>query len=113
VDAHKEVKELKKLANEKRVGIAKYVLGFRPKYPVIIVPGLASSALEAWFIDKSKQRRTRVWIDPLKIGNPASVEKISQRLFHQKQLRDRMKKLEKAGAYTVKELHELLHDKYS
>ena len=34
---------------------AKKALGYRPHYPIIIVPGLASSALEAWETDKGKR----------------------------------------------------------
>ncbi len=36
---------------------AKKALGYEPKYPIIIVPGLASSALEAWETDKGNGKR--------------------------------------------------------
>ena len=42
-------------ANTKSIGKALKIVGYKPKYPVIIVPGLASSALEVNVIDKLRE----------------------------------------------------------
>mmetsp|Transcript_19419 Transcript_19419/g.54554 ORF Transcript_19419/g.54554 Transcript_19419/m.54554 type:complete len:1295 (+) Transcript_19419:74-3958(+) len=76
IDIMRNVKAAKKYTSTKRIGLAKAALGYRPKYPIIIVPGLASSALEAWTTEKGAWRRERVWVDPMKIGNLAVMEKI-------------------------------------
>ncbi len=43
-----DVNMIKKFTKQRSIGLAKVELGYRPKYPVIIIPGLASSALECW-----------------------------------------------------------------
>ena len=65
-------------ANTKSIGKALKIVGYKPKYPVIIVPGLASSALEAWESPKESWIRERVWIDPFKIGKTALSMRLSR-----------------------------------
>eukprot|EP00211_Chloroparvula_japonica_P000658 CAMPEP_0119157688 /NCGR_PEP_ID=MMETSP1310-20130426/52882_1 /TAXON_ID=464262 /ORGANISM="Genus nov. species nov., Strain RCC2339" /LENGTH=1683 /DNA_ID=CAMNT_0007150307 /DNA_START=39 /DNA_END=5090 /DNA_ORIENTATION=+ len=74
-DVKKAVKSMKKQSGEKRIGRAMASMGFKANFPIIIVPGLASSALEAWYTQEGKWRRSRVWVDPLKIGQTAGMQK--------------------------------------
>ena len=123
VDPYAETKKLKSKAKKRRIGAAMSSLGYhvlfififdyysfyssffltflnchiQAKYPVIIVPGIASSALEAWNTDDSAWHRfpfffyflffffplqsffrERVWIDPFKVGKTAGLQKIAQ-----------------------------------
>lgn len=70
------------MSKEKSVGKAKAKLGYSPKFPVVIVPGFASSALECWQAEKSSWVRERIWVDPFKIGHTvvgqAIVNKITK-----------------------------------
>eukprot|EP00339_Tiarina_fusa_P000423 CAMPEP_0117012128 /NCGR_PEP_ID=MMETSP0472-20121206/10276_1 /TAXON_ID=693140 ORGANISM="Tiarina fusus, Strain LIS" /NCGR_SAMPLE_ID=MMETSP0472 /ASSEMBLY_ACC=CAM_ASM_000603 /LENGTH=1021 /DNA_ID=CAMNT_0004715123 /DNA_START=120 /DNA_END=3184 /DNA_ORIENTATION=- len=68
-DSKEATRELLKTSNQKSVGKAKAALGFVPKYPVMIIPGFASSALECWQAEKSSWIRERIWVDPFKIGH--------------------------------------------
>ena len=52
-DVLRGAKDIKKRSGEKRMGRAMWALGYRPRYPVVIVPGLASSALEVGNIQTS------------------------------------------------------------
>jgi len=51
-----------------RIGQEKYQLGYRPKYPIILVPGFASSALEDWCPNDEGWFRERVWVSITKLG---------------------------------------------
>mmetsp|Transcript_31741 Transcript_31741/g.49648 ORF Transcript_31741/g.49648 Transcript_31741/m.49648 type:complete len:702 (-) Transcript_31741:47-2152(-) len=106
LDPLEEANELKRYTKKQTVAEAKYSLGFRPKYPIIIIPGLASTALEAWSTDKAAWMRERVWIDPFKIGKMAVFEKVSQR-FAKKETK---KKPKKGGRESVSEHHLEQHD---
>ena len=79
-DALDTIKSMMKDFQTQSVGQAKKAAGFLPKYPVLIVPGLASSALEAWESPKSAWIRERVWIDPFKIGKTAISMKLSSKM---------------------------------
>ena len=68
-DPKDETREMLKALNMKSVGKAKAALGYKPKYPIMIIPGFASSALECWQGDKSQWFRERIWLDPFKIGS--------------------------------------------
>lgn len=52
--------------------------GRKPNYPVIIVPGLASSALEVWESPKSGWQGERIWLDIAKVGKAAKLVKLSK-----------------------------------
>ena len=43
-----ELESLKKRTGQKSLGRAMRASGLRPNFPVVLVPGLASSALEVW-----------------------------------------------------------------
>eukprot|EP00211_Chloroparvula_japonica_P003813 CAMPEP_0119135150 /NCGR_PEP_ID=MMETSP1310-20130426/18732_1 /TAXON_ID=464262 /ORGANISM="Genus nov. species nov., Strain RCC2339" /LENGTH=730 /DNA_ID=CAMNT_0007126009 /DNA_START=45 /DNA_END=2237 /DNA_ORIENTATION=+ len=71
---------LKQRHHQKKMGLAMRDEGLKPKYPVILVPGLASSALEVFESDtKPDWIRTRVWIDPMKIGNLQKAQAIQNK----------------------------------
>lgn len=53
--------------NKERVGEQKARLGYTAKYPVIIIPGLASSAMEAWETPVKKWFRKRIWLSFAKL----------------------------------------------
>ena len=76
-DALNSVKSMLKNYQTQSVGQAKALYGFKPKYPIMIFPGLASTALEAWESPKESWIRDRVWIDPFKIGKTAMAQKIA------------------------------------
>jgi hypothetical protein len=79
IDPFEEVKRIKRESGCKGgIGKARALLGARPKYPVLIIPGLASSALEAIVTDEREWKRERVWIDPFKIGKLAVLEKVAK-----------------------------------
>ena len=79
-----QVQSMLKTTKSKSVGSAKAALGFLPKYPVLIIPGLASSALECWTTYKGTWKRERVWVDPFKIGKAAALQKIANRVNKKK-----------------------------
>lgn len=55
--------------------------GWKPKYPVIIVPGLASSSLEVWeSAEKPDWETERLWIDISKIGKAAKMKQVDKKL---------------------------------
>ena len=89
---------------QQTISEAKAQLGYRPHYPIIIVPGLASSSLEvcvcvcvcvldylvfmsvcdfnytstqALVTDKGTWKGERVWVDPFKIGRAAVLQKVA------------------------------------
>ena len=95
-----DVHSLKKNTGMKSVAAAKLALGMRPKYPVLIFPGLASSALECLQTPQKEWHRERVWIDPFKIGKLAAMQKISDK-FNK---RGKKHKRTKSGTYTGSEL---------
>jgi len=64
-----ETRALLKSLDLKSVGKAKAQLGYQPKYPIMIIPGFASSALECWKGERSAWFRERIWLDPLKVGH--------------------------------------------
>ena len=72
------VSNLLKSMGTQSVGEALAGAGFAPFYPIMIIPGLASSALECWETPKSAWLRERVWVDPLKIGSPAFAAKFTK-----------------------------------
>lgn len=74
------VKEMLKNCQTQSVCQAKASYGFKPKYPIMIIPGLASSALEAWESPRPAWIRERVWVDPFKIGKMAVAQKLSTKL---------------------------------
>ena len=82
--------------NTKSIGKALKTVGYIPKYPVIIVPGLASTALEAWESPKESWIRERVWIDPFKIGKTAISMKLSQMTSSKKKYKRRRKRRTRA-----------------
>eukprot|EP00339_Tiarina_fusa_P000587 CAMPEP_0117006666 /NCGR_PEP_ID=MMETSP0472-20121206/6813_1 /TAXON_ID=693140 ORGANISM="Tiarina fusus, Strain LIS" /NCGR_SAMPLE_ID=MMETSP0472 /ASSEMBLY_ACC=CAM_ASM_000603 /LENGTH=969 /DNA_ID=CAMNT_0004708197 /DNA_START=770 /DNA_END=3679 /DNA_ORIENTATION=- len=71
------INELLKTFHTRSVGDAMKRSGWKLKFPVIIVPGLASTALEVWESSKSSWIRDRAWIDPFKIGKTSVEVKIS------------------------------------
>ena len=79
-DSLNSVKSMLKDYQTQSVGQAKAQYGFRPKYPIMIIPGLASSALEAWESPKESWIRDRVWVDPFKIGKTAMAQKLTTRM---------------------------------
>ena len=82
----------------KRVGVVKKGLGFVPKYPIVLIPGLGGSVLEVWegksewirlvlcflfifiFILSRPhfQCRDRLWLDPFKIGKIAAAQRLKE-----------------------------------
>jgi ankyrin repeat protein/pimeloyl-ACP methyl ester carboxylesterase len=78
IDPFEETKKIKKAGGCKKIGDARWALGTRPKFPILIVPGLASSALEVMMTKEQELKMGRVWIDPFKIGMPAVLEKVAQ-----------------------------------
>ena len=74
------VKTMLKSFDTHSVGLAMSQAGFRPHFPVMIIPGLASSALECWETPKSAWLRERVWVDPFKIGKTAISMKLSNKI---------------------------------
>ena len=90
-----KVSQLLKEKSQRSVGAAKAALGFKPKFPILIIPGLASSALECWSSsEKPNWVRERVWIDPFKIGKTAALQKLSNVLSRKKTVTKSVKKLE-------------------
>uniref|UniRef100_A0A7S4K8A7 Phospholipid:diacylglycerol acyltransferase n=1 Tax=Paramoeba aestuarina TaxID=180227 RepID=A0A7S4K8A7_9EUKA len=83
-DVMEQVRTVKKKSGEKRLGRAMSILGYKPYYPIVIVPGLASSALEAWYTEQGIWKRSRVWIDPMKIGQTAGMQKFSNKFTSKK-----------------------------
>lgn len=79
-DVLEEVNAMLSNTGSKSVGMAKRALGYKPKYPVMIVPGLASSALICWESDKEAWKMERVWVDPFKIGKAAAFQKLSNKM---------------------------------
>jgi len=79
-DVLEEVNAMLSNTGSKSVGLAKRALGYKPKYPVMIVPGLASSALICWETDKEAWKMERVWVDPFKIGKAAAFQKLSNKM---------------------------------
>jgi len=81
--ADKGRKEEKKVAGKgvkegaKKVGAVKKANGFVPKFPIVLIPGLGSSALEVWE-GKSEWSRDRVWLDPFKIGKIAAAQRLKE-----------------------------------
>eukprot|EP01117_Protostelium_nocturnum_P017292 TRINITY_DN7021_c0_g2_i3.p1 TRINITY_DN7021_c0_g2~~TRINITY_DN7021_c0_g2_i3.p1 ORF type:complete len:571 (+),score=146.57 TRINITY_DN7021_c0_g2_i3:329-2041(+) len=55
-----------------QVGKEKRALGYRPHFPIILIPGFASSSLEAWETPEESWYRERVWV---------SVSKLSKKIF--------------------------------
>lgn len=85
------IKNMLKSFDTQSVGDALASAGFVPYYPIMIVPGLASSALEAWETPKSAWLRERVWVDPFKIGQTAITMKLSNKLSSKKKKKEATK----------------------
>ena len=49
-DPLEEVNILKKMTGKKKIGQVRAVLGIEPVYPVVIVPGMASTSLQVLFL---------------------------------------------------------------
>ena len=58
-DPLEEVNVLKKMTARKKIGQARLVLGITPKYPVVIVPGMASTSLQVLGRKKKKEERKK------------------------------------------------------
>ena len=58
------------------------------QHPVLIIPGMASSALEVWESPIKEWGRTLLWIDPLKFGNLAVFERTKKALTEVRTRRD-------------------------
>jgi hypothetical protein len=55
--------------------------GAAPKYVAVLIPGLASTALECWDSEVAPEwNQERIWLDVLKIGKFAHLKKIQQML---------------------------------
>ena len=65
---------LKQRAQTKSIGKAMLNEGAKPKFPVIIIPGLASSSLEIWQSERCPNWvGDRIWIDVAKVTNPGRL----------------------------------------
>merc|ERR1712100_902392 len=62
------------LSNKESLGKAKAKLGFKPEYPVVLVPGIASSVLECWQSDTNSWVNQRIWLDPFKMVDRPSAQ---------------------------------------
>eukprot|EP01094_Clydonella_sp_ATCC50884_P019594 TRINITY_DN3870_c0_g1_i2.p1 TRINITY_DN3870_c0_g1~~TRINITY_DN3870_c0_g1_i2.p1 ORF type:complete len:791 (-),score=263.20 TRINITY_DN3870_c0_g1_i2:193-2565(-) len=72
-----ELESLKQRTGESSLGRAMRSSGSKPNFPVVLVPGLASSALEVWDSEEMPGWiGERVWIDINKIGSLAQLQKI-------------------------------------
>ena len=74
-----DAKAIKRLSGQKKIGRAHSTLGAGPGHPVVIVPGMASSALEAFETTEKDWYCERVWIDPFKIGRLAMIETLAKK----------------------------------
>ena len=62
---------IKRRTGARRIGEAAAIEGFSPKHPILIIPGLASSALEVWESSiQPEWKGERVWLD---IGKVHSI----------------------------------------
>lgn len=74
-----EIKEL--LSQADRIGLGLKNQGAAPKYVAVLIPGLASTALECWDSQVAPEwNQERIWLDVLKIGKFAHLKKIQQML---------------------------------
>jgi len=74
LDPDLEYRVMKESFGVTRFGKLKKSMGFSAHHPVLIVPGLCSSALECWESPKTEWLRKRVWCDPFKLGKPAAMK---------------------------------------
>lgn len=64
-----KVASLRRRLNLKRVGEINARLGYKAKYPVILIPGVISSALDVWMSEeKPEWSQQRIWLSMGKIG---------------------------------------------
>jgi hypothetical protein len=78
IDALEAIKRLKKHTAQKNARKTFGVCGYLPRFPIVIIPGMASSALEVYQTKEKEWKHERVWIDPLKIGRLAMFEKVTK-----------------------------------
>jgi hypothetical protein len=93
-----DVSEMLKESGYKSVGAAKAAFGYSPRFPIMIIPGLASSALECWESPKSNWLRERVWVDPFKIGKMAVQQKFTERVLRKR--KTKTSKLDRSDSTT-------------
>ena len=67
--------------------------------------GLASSALEVLYTEQSYWKRQRIWVDPLKIGQTAGMQKAFS-VFKKKKEKEKEKEKEKKRGRSSSELKE-------
>jgi len=77
-DPFEQMEQERKQAGLKRTGLLKAKLGYVPKYPILLVPGMASTALEVWK-GKAEWHRERVWLDVAKLGKIAPAQRVVER----------------------------------
>jgi hypothetical protein len=63
------VASLRRRLGLKRVGQINAKLGYRAKHPIILIPGVISSALDVWYSEeKPEWTQQRIWLSMSKIG---------------------------------------------
>eukprot|EP01094_Clydonella_sp_ATCC50884_P022493 TRINITY_DN5186_c0_g1_i1.p1 TRINITY_DN5186_c0_g1~~TRINITY_DN5186_c0_g1_i1.p1 ORF type:complete len:780 (-),score=156.48 TRINITY_DN5186_c0_g1_i1:1224-3356(-) len=85
----KDLEALRKRTGIKSIGRAMKSEKCTPRFPVVLVPGLASTALEVWDSEEAPEwLGERVWIDVNKIGSLAQVQKVKNMLRSSKKSDD-------------------------